>query len=412
MRFLQGFKKAILPLLILAGALGVFMLLKSTKPTQPPIEIKQKSWAVAVETLQPQTLAPMHTLYGQIESSQMVTVAAPVTGVVARLPFKSGEDFAPGDLLVAMAKADLNLPEKMAQADVSDIEQQIELEKLAAENNLKRLVFDQKLLQLNQEEVTRNRELLKKDLSSQAVLDQSKSVLIRQQQVVDSAQLKVAEHQAKLSQLQARLTKAQANLQQRQLNQSRGRLKADFRGRVAERLVAEGSHVTQGTALMRFYPLDSLELRAKLPSSQRQAVYHDLQSQQSLYAELEKQGQRYQLPLRRLAGESETSGIDAFFELPDALTILRPGDMLEIEFYQSPIQGVFAAPVTAVYGRDRVFVVQQDQLQMRKVKVVGESLIAGTIRYLLQGDLQAGEQLLVTHLPNAISGLKVTVMTE
>lgn len=412
MRFLQGLKKGLLPLLILAGALGVFMLLKSTKPTQPPIEIKQKSWAVEVETLQPQTLAPMHTLYGQIESSQMVTVAAPVTGVVARLPFKSGEDFAPGDLLVAMAKADLNLPEKMAQADVSDIEQQIELEKLAAENNLKRLVFDQKLLQLNQEEVARNRELLKKDLSSQAVLDQSKSVLIRQQQVVDSAQLKVAEHQAKLSQLQARLARAQANLQQRQLNQSRGRLKADFRGRVAERLVAEGSHVNQGTALMRFYPLDSLELRAKLPSSQRQAVSQDLQSQQSLYAELEKQGQRYQLPLRRLAGESETSGIDAFFELPDALTILRPGDMLEVQFYQPPIQRVFAAPVTAVYGRDRVYVVQQGQLQMRKVKVVGDSVIAGTIRYLLQGDLQAGEQLLVTHLPNAISGLKVTVMAE
>lgn len=412
MRFLQGLKKGLLPLLILAGALGVFMLLKSTKPTQPPIEIKQKSWAVEVETLQPQALAPMHTLYGQIQSSQMVTVAAPVTGVVARLPFKSGEDFAPGDLLVAMAKADLNLPEQMAQADVSDIEQQIELEKLAAENNLKRLVFDQKLLQLNQEEVTRNRQLLKKDLSSQAVLDQSKSVLIRQQQVVDSAQLKVAEHQAKLSQLQARLARAQANLQQRQLNQSRGRLKADFRGRVAERLVAEGSHVNQGTALMRFYPLDSLELRAKLPSSQRQAVSQDLQSQQSLYAELEKQGQRYQLPLRRLAGESETSGIDAFFELPDALTILRPGDMLEVQFYQPPVQGVFAAPVTAVYGRDRVYVVQQGQLQMRKVKVVGDSVIAGTIRYLLQGDLQAGEQLLVTHLPNAISGLKVTVMAE
>ncbi|PLA74023.1 secretion protein HlyD [Hydrogenovibrio sp. SC-1] len=410
MAFPKNIKKWLYPLLIIAGAMGVFAFLKATKPVQPPVEITQKRWAVQAQTLTLQTLAPMHTLYGKVESTKMVAVVAPVSGVVERLPLKSGEHFEPGALIVAMADTDLNLPLAIAQADVDDIAQQLKLEKLAFENDRKRLAFETRLMALNSREVERSSRLLKKDLASQAVLDQAKAVLIRQEQVVAAAQLTVAQHQAKQSQLEARLAKAKATLMQRRVNLERGQLKADFKGRIAEVLVAEGSQVSQGAALLRFYPLDSLELRAKLPSTERRSVYDSLQSSRPMYAVFEMQGHHYQLPLNRLAGESETSGVDAFFALPAALGVLRPGDMIDVQFYQSPVQDVFPVPLTAVYGRERVYVIEQGHLQKRQIKVVGETKIDGVMHALLQGDLQAGEQLLTTHLPNAMTGLSVMVI--
>jgi len=406
----QVLKKWLYPLLIIIGAVGVFMFLKSTKPSQPPVELKQKSWAVQAQVLQPQTLAPMHTLYGKIESTKMVAVAAPVSGVVEKLPLKSGAFFEAGDLMVAMADADLSLPVKIAQADVEDIEQQIHLQKLTYENNVKRLVFEQRLLSLNQNEVARNQELLKKDLASQAALDQAKALLIRQEQVVAGAELMVAEHQVKLSQLQARLAKAKANLQQRLVNKARGRLKAAFTGRVAEVLVSEGSNVAQGAPLLRFYPLDSLELRAKLPANQLPSVYQSLQSNRPMFSAFQLDNKVFQLPLNRLAGESETSGVDAFFTLPERLGVLRPGDLMKVQFYQAPVEGVFAVPLSSVYGMERIYVIEQGRLHRRQVQVVGETLLSGKMHYLLKGDLHAGEQLLITHLPNSMSGLSVTVM--
>lgn len=410
MSFQQTVKKWQYPLLILIGAVGVFLFLKSTKPIQPPVELKQKSWPVQATRLQLQTLAPFYTLYGKIESTQMVTITAPVAGVVGQLPLKSGDVFEPDQLMVAMAASDLAIPVAIAQADVADIEQQIQLESLAYENNVKRLAFEQRLLGLNENELDRNQQLLKKDLASQAALDQSKAVLIRQEQVVAGAALNVEEHNVKLAQLQARLEKAKANLRQKKVNQARGRLKADFKGRVADVMVAEGSHVSQGASLLRFYPLSSLELRAKLPGSQLQSIYHQLQSGQLMFAEFEMQGEIHQLPLKRLAGESETSGVDAFFALPKALGGLRPGDLMQVQFYQAPIKDVFAVPLSAVYGQNRVYVIEQGHLQGRQVKLLGETLMAGKMVALLQGDLREGELLLMTHLPNAMSGLNVTVM--
>lgn len=406
----KNIKKWLYPLLIIAGAIGVFVLLKATKPAQPPVEIKQKNWAVQAQTLQLRTLAPMQTLYGKLESSQMVTVVAPVSGVIERLPLKSGDSFEPGDLMVAMAETDLTLPLTIAQADVDDIAEQLQLEKLAFDNDRKRLAFEKRLMAINSREVERSGQLLKKDLASQAALDQAKAALIRQEQIVAAAELTVAQHQAKQDQLEARLEKAKANLRQRQVNIERGRLKASFSGRVAEVPVAEGSHVPMGATLIRFYPLDSLELRAKLPSTLLHGVYQSLQSNQTMFAEFEMQGQHYQLPLSRLAGQSDTSGVDAFFEVPSSLGVLRPGEMLDVNFFLSPIQDVFAVPLTAVYGRDRVYVIERGQLQMRQIKVVGETLVNGATHALLQGDLRPGELLLTTHLPNAMTGLSVMVI--
>ncbi|MDG4812150.1 efflux RND transporter periplasmic adaptor subunit [Hydrogenovibrio sp. 3SP14C1] len=408
--FKNRLKAAMVPLLILAGVIGIFVFLKATKPTQPPVEIQQKVWPIQAMTVQVQSLSRVQTLYGKVESFRLVEVSAPVTGIVAEFPVKAGDDFQKGMKLVALADSDLDLPYQIAKADVADTQAQLNLEKLAYDANQKRLEFEKKVLALKEKDVDRNAKLLKKDLASKSVLDKSKEALVRQQYVVVGAKLSVQEHKVKVSQLQARLKKSQANYEQAKINLERGRVIAPYDGRVAQVSVAQGNRVNAGTKLLSYYALDSLELRAKIPAEQLKSVYEGLQSGETLSAQLEMNNQQFELPLKRLAGEAETSGVDAFFALPDALKILRPGELLQVDFYGEHLKDVFAVPYSALYGADRIYVIEQGVLQVKHVKNLGETRINGQSMVLLRGEIAEGAQVMTTHLPNAISGLKVSVM--
>ncbi|RUM92652.1 MAG: secretion protein HlyD [Thiomicrospira sp.] len=403
-------KPAMVPILILVGVVGIFIFLKATKPTQPPVQIQQKVWPIKVLGIQKQSLSRVQTLYGKVESFRLVDVSAPVAGVVSDLPVKAGDNFEKGMKLVALADSDLELPYQIAKADVADTQAQLNLEKLAYDANQKRLEFEKKVLALKERDVERNTQLLKKDLAAKSVLDQSKEALVRQQYVVVGAKLSVQEHKVKVSQLQARLQKSQSNFEQAKINLDRGRIIAPYDGRIAQVSVAQGNRVNTGAKLLSYYALDSLELRAQIPTQQLKTVYEGLQSGDTLYARLERHNQQFKLPLKRLAGEAKTSGVDAFFALPDALKVLRPGELLQVDFYGERLTDVFAVPYSALYGADRIYVVEQGLLHMKHVKNLGETRIDGQPMVLLRGDVSDGAQVMTTHLPNAISGLKVSVM--
>ncbi|MBN2866591.1 MAG: HlyD family efflux transporter periplasmic adaptor subunit [Thiotrichales bacterium] len=406
-------KNAAIPLLILVLAVTVFMYFKSTKPTQPPVEVKQKVWPVKVETVQLQSLSPVQTLFGTIQSNAMVSAAAPVTGQVGKVWLNEGEEFSAGQALVSLADSDLQLPYQIAKADVEDMQAQLAIEKLAYQANQQKLLNEQKVLELKKTDAERNRQLFKKNLASQSAVDQSKEALVRQEYAVVGAELSVQQHQVTAQQLVARLAKAQANYEQAKINLSRGHLVAPYAGRLAQVKVSQGDRVSVGSPLVQFYAFDSLELKARLPIDVMPSVYQSLQSGQTLKALYRLNEQIFELPFSRLAGESSTSGVDAFFKVPTELKFARPGDLWQVSLVLPVQQSVFAMPYSAIYGTENLYVVKEGVMQIERVKNLGETRIDGVSYALLkaeEGKTLEGAQVVVTHLPNAISGLKVSVV--
>jgi HlyD family secretion protein len=77
---------------------------------------------------------------------------------------------------------------------------------------------------------------------------------------------------------------------------------------------------------------------------------------------------------------------------------------------RTPLQGVAVVPYASLYGGHTVYRVEQDRLRAVAVEPLGE---AGgkPPRMLVRGaELKEGDRLLATHLPNAVSGLKVEVI--
>ncbi len=414
------FKVFLYPVLIILAALLLFFYFVSTKSVQPKIEVQEKVWMVASMGVVFEELSPIHRLYGKVESFSMVEAAAPVSGVVDKVWVKEGELVKQGEALVSMARADLDIPLQQAKADVADAKAQAALQKLVDKANIQRLDHEQRVLTLKQTTVQRTRQLINKDLASQADLDQVEEALVRQEYVVVGAQLAVEEGGVKIQQVQARLAKAQATLAQAKLNLTRGQVIAPYDARIVKVAVSEGSRVNMGTVLVRFYGLDSLELRAKLPVTILTKVQSVVERGGVLEALYQQEGSTQSLRLSRLAGEATTSGLDSFFTIPREFTQVRPGDLMEVDLQGEPLKHVVAVPYGALYGRNLVYLIREGRLQAHSVQLLGEVLREGELWALIashraeNGDnvLTEQDRICITHLPNAITGLKVSEVVQ
>lgn len=398
----------LVPLMIIGAAIAAFVYMKNSKPEQPPVEVKEKVWSVEALPVHLQSISAVQTLYGEVESNALVQAAAPISAVVEQVNVLPGDEVKEGQLLIALSKQDVDLILQQAKADVADARAQLSLQQLTIEANLKRLDHEQKVLGLKKEALQRAKTLLKKSLASQSVVDTANEALVRQEYVVVGADLAVKQSDAQLAQLKARLQKAQTALEQAQLNQQRSAVIAPFSGRVAAVNVSVGDRVNVGAVMVSFYGFDSLELKAKLPANTLPQAQQALNQQQALQGYVDLADEQVIMPMKRLAGQASTSGVDAYFAVPAALQYKRPGELMEIYLRGQAQSQVAAVPYSAIYGNDRIYIVVDGRLQSMQIALQGEVMQDGKLQALISSsDLQDGMKVLVTHLPNAINGLKV-----
>ena len=409
---LTKIKKILIPILIIALAVAGFVYMKSTKPEQKQVEVKEKTWMVNTIAVQFETLSPVQTLYGTVESFALVEAAAPVSGVIQQVWVREGQEVAKGDPLVAMDKSDLQIPLTQAKAELANASAQLKLQRLTNQANKDRLAHEKEVLKLKQTAVKRAKQLMQRNLASQSTVDTAIEALARQEYTVVGAQLAVEQNKSLLNQAQANLNKAQASLQQAEVNVQRGELVAPYDARISKVHVSAGSRVNAGSVMLTFYALDSLELRAKLPVSETAKVQKALTENRAMYAYgYGFQGEQKML-LLRLAGQASTSGLDAFFGVPASMQDKRPGELMEVRLKGLARENVIALPYSALYGTNRIYIVESGRLQVQTVSLVGEVMRDGKLWALVQADLAEGTKVSITHLPNAASGLKVLEVTE
>jgi hypothetical protein len=73
--------------------------------------------------------------------------------------------------------------------------------------------------------------------------------------------------------------------------------------------------------------------------------------------------------------------------------------------------GVIAVPYQAIYGNSTIYVVAEDRIQAVEVATLGQlKNEQGQVLLLIQSDeIEIGSRIVTTHLPNAVSGLKVRI---
>ncbi len=402
------------PWSVLALGLLLFTVLIITRPRQPAPAVKARVWQVEAVSVNPRSLEPILTLYGQVETPALMQAAAPGKGRVGEVLVKEGQHARKGQVLMRLDSRDFEPRVIQARSDVEELEAQLEQERLRYASDLKALGHEQSLLALLKTAVARAEKLLRKNLLSAAAVDKEKVEYQRQSLAVVARQLAVNEHQAKLTQLQAKLQRAQAALATAQLALERSQVIAPFDGIVAKVEVAEGDFVQANQVLLSFYPWQKLELRARIPTPFQAEIQQALEKHIPLRAQGESAGSHFSAWLSRLSGSATAGGIDALFEVAEGGERLRLGMTATLALRRPPHDNAVPLPYSALYGSDKVFKIVNGRLHPVTVNILGDYDGEQDESWLLvaSNQLNSGDKVLITHLPNAAAGLPVEIKVE
>lgn len=406
--------KRFLPLLIIGGAVLIAGVLVATKPKAKPVLAEEKAWLVSAAAVQRQSLSPMLTLFGKVESLWSSQLTAGVAADVAEVAVIEGDGVEQGQLLLRLDDRDARLQMLQREADLQEAQAKIDAENTRHATNLELLPRERRLLNLTRAEVKRLQDLVAKKVGAQSALDTARQAAERQAITLAAREQSIAQHAANLAELEARRMRADALLEQAMLEVTRCEVRAPFNARVSRLLVSPGKRVRVGDALVEVYDTDALVVRAQMPNRYLPTVREAMQRGERLQVQGSIDGQPVTAVLRSLAGEVArgSGGVEGLFEIDGDAGVLRQGRFVRLDLKLPAVDALVALPHEAVYGTEFVYRIdEQNRIRPLRIQRVGETrLESGESRVLVRStELQEGMRVITTQLPNALDGLLVRV---
>jgi RND family efflux transporter MFP subunit len=378
----------LLPLLVLVTGLGVAYVVLVARPAPEPRAAPAiRAPLVDVVAAEPADIALSVSSQGTVAPRLEVNIVSRVAGVVeSESPsFAEGGFFDANAELLKVEDADYRFALVRAEARVADAQQLVAQEK------------------------GRTRQAARewRDLGN----DEANDLFLRKPQLAGS---------------QAALLAAKADLGEARLQLERTSFSVPFNGRVSEKHVGLGQFLSPGSVIARVYATDVVEIR--LPLTDRQLALLDLPLSYADHSEQKLSPTPVTLKARFADREWEWLGhivrTDATIDVDSrvlyaVVEVLEPfaqqedpehpplsiGLFVNAEISGRTLPGVSTLPRIAVRNDDTVLVVDAEQkIWPRSVRVLKSSLRQAWV----QG-LEAGDRVVVTHLPVAVAGMSVTV---
>ena len=164
-----------------------------------------------------------------------------------------------------------------------------------------------------------------------------------------------------------------------------------------------------------------MEIRAQVPDKYLSLIRSALSKGTLIKASAQNFQENVELQLLRLSGQANTSngGVDALFKPASKNHTLVLNKALEIRIDMPALENVVVLPISAIYGTQRIYRVEEGRLQSVNVSILGKQLSTPSPndyqenstrldKVIISSELlKDGDKITITQLPNAISGLKI-----
>ena len=375
---LRNLLRAVLrrPLLIIAGTVVIVGIMVVTRPQLAPVDLPERVWPVEVVKVGLHDEQPMLELFGDVVAGRRSELRALVPGTIVAVGsgFREGAFVAAGELLVQIDPFDYR----------NDVAEQTALLAEAKAN-----------LETKRRDLDRVRELFgEKNVSEQAL---------------DDAQLALEQQQSSLEQRRIGLARAKRALRD-------SRLTAPYAGVLSGISVDLGKRLSVSDKVADVIDTERLEVLFTLSNAQFGRI---IESGEQLvgrpvevFWQVGKDKLSYQATVQRVGAEidSTTGGVELYATInPDALTMLRPGAFVRVRVPDKHYRQVFSAPESVLYGDDMVYVVKENRLAARPVRVLGYA--GADILFESSGEppVRDGDSVLVTQIREGGEGVKVEI---
>lgn len=370
---------------ILAGGFALIGLMGSMRPKITPKEVALAPPAVFYEKADPRSLTLDVSAQGEVRPRTDINLTAEVAGRVVKTSdvFVVGGAFEKGDLLVKIEDADYRAALAGAKARVAQAEELLRREE--AESDLARKDYEALGRETDPSELT-----------------------LRMPQL---AQARAAYAAAKAEQATAAL------------NLERTEIRAPFKGRVRERSAGVGQFISPGAPIGRIFSTDVAEIRFPINDADLAKLGLPIAFVETpenpgpaaiLSATVAGRLHEWKARIARTDGaiDAATRQISVIAVVDDPYgegandgVPLAMGLFVDARIQGKPFDNAIVLPRSALYGRDTVYVIMDDDtLDARTVAVVSADKDTITIA----GGVAAGERVVTSPLRGAKEGDKVS----
>lgn len=372
-------RRALLPIVILAVTVGAIVVLMATRPRLQPVPTPERVWPVEIIAAKFGSVQPELQLFGEIVADRRSELRPQVAGIVIEMGpnLHEGGQVEAGELLLRIDPFDY----ETARAE-------------------QRSLLKEAQARLNK---------LRRDLARTQDLYQQKNI---SEQALDDAAIAVVEQEALVEQRQISLRRAERDLQD-------SRLVAPFAGVLANVKADIGTEFSDfGNAVVaELIDTSRLEARFSLTNTQFGRLVGSGEPLPGRPASVSWQvgNETIEFPatIQRLGAEvtASTGGVDVFAVIDSGgeQTALRPGAFVSVRLADRSYPNAMQIPESALYGEDTVYVVEDERLRARRVRILGYSG-----NYLIVGNagepaVRDGDAIVITQLREGGAGARVSV---
>jgi len=366
----KRFLKFLLPVLIIALAAVMVVYMIKTKPEKKAPVRKEKAWPVQVVKIEPKIHKPQLVLYGVFEPEHESILTSTINANVNEVEVFEGDNVAKNTILLELDRSDINLLYQQKEADLEGVVAQLGIER---------------------QELSRFRRLKKKKLKSAS---------------------EVGRQQAIVTKLKAQEDVLKVQLAQIKKDQARATVKAPFNALVTKVFISPGNRVRPGDRLLSLYDVDNIQIRAQLPNKVISTVRQALHQREKIVAYGEIDGTEISATLSRISAKVAATaiGTDAIFVLNTKGFEFGVGRSIKLVANLPGLRDTFVIPYQSLYGLNTVYVVRQGRIKPVTItKISNVYQDKSTLILATSSELQAGDEIIATQLPNAITGLKVSI---
>ena len=409
------FRKSIpIVVVVIVTAVIIYFLNKNQQQFTPRVA-EEQVWLISAMNAEIGSYQPVQTLYAKLNTERVTRLITSVSAEVSEVSIASGEFVSVGDTMVRLDEKSLNNSIARIESKLAQTELEIKQNRHTSDDQQQLLQLDEQLLELQQSNLARIRELASLQNSSVRDLEiATENYLNRQLQVMNRRQM-IADLEISWQRLQQSLRSVQVDLDDAREDLARTRIISPVDGLVVQINVQAGSRVVANSAVAEILPADAIEFEALLINRQLPTILQSLENNQSVTATVELFGESFQAQLVRLKGVSDVAGQVGVFRVSsvnsDVLQRIRPNQIVPLRLNLPKQNESVLIPFSSIYGMDKVYVVRNDRLNAVDVDYLGsmttinDDLPWAVIR---STDIQTDDRILITRLPNAHSGMKVT----
>lgn len=339
---------------------------------------RERVFAVNTVPFTPETITPVLSVFGEIESRRSWDIRPRTGGTIAELhpDFEDGGRVKAGDVLLRLDPVDAETALSLAQADLSDAQAELRDAGSALLLSQDDLTAARSQQELRDRALQRQQDLVARGVGTATILEGAELAAASARQSVLSRRQALQSAEARQNQAQSRLARAQIALKEAQRRLDDLTLRAEFDGALTLTRAVQGGVVAPNEAIGQLIDPTALEVAFRLSTAQYQRLVDDQGNlvRAPVSVVLDVLGTEFTVTggiSRESASVGEGLTGRLIFASIEDRGILRPGDFVQVRVTEPALTRVARLPASAVSGQDMILVIgEEDRLEEVAVNII------------------------------------------